>query len=232
MRRSAHRAIRQPEFHIMNSDFPGWSQVTPMTSLLVKSPQSPLSIDLSSLTPLSKMSDRQFYNFCRTNPDLRIERNANGEVIVMPPAFADTGNRNGRNFGQLYVWCEADGTGEAFDSSSGFTLPNGATRSPDAAWILSDRWNALQPEQQASFAPIAPDFVVELRSSSDTLVSLQEKMAEYMANRVRLGLLIDRKDRQVHVYRPKREPEILDHPESVSCEPEMRLFALKLAKIW
>ncbi|MGV0024686.1 Uma2 family endonuclease [Phormidesmis priestleyi] len=203
-----------------------------MTSLLVKSAQMSLPIDLSSLITLSKLSDQQFYDFCRTNPDLRIERNATGEIVVMPPAFADTGNRNGRVFGQLYVWSEADGTGEAFDSSSGFTLANGATRSPDTAWISSDRWNALQPEQQASFAPIAPDFVVELRSSSDTLVSLTEKMEEYIANGVRLGLLIDRKNRQVHVYRVDRRPEILDNPESVSCEPEMPMFALKMARIW
>jgi Uma2 family endonuclease len=203
-----------------------------MTSLLVQSEQMPLPIDLSALTTVSKMSDQQFYDFCRTNPDLRIERNAHGEIIIMPPAFADTGNRNGRVFGQLYIWSAADGTGEAFDSSSGFTLPNGATRSLDAAWILSDRWNALPSEQQASFAPIAPDFVVELRSSNDTLVSLKEKMVEYIANGVRLGLLIDRRNCQVHVYRPDREPEILDHLESVSCEPEMPGFALKIARIW
>lgn len=203
-----------------------------MTSLLVKSEQMPLQINLSAIATMSKLSDRQFYDFCRTNPDLRIERNANGEIVVMPPAFADTGNRNGRVFGQLYVWSEADATGEAFDSSSGFTLPNGATRSPDAAWILGDRWNALSPEQKASFAPIVPDFVVELRSSSDTLASLKEKMEEYIANGVRLGLLIDRKNRQVHIYRPNQLLEILDNPESVSCEPEMPMFALKMAKIW
>jgi Uma2 family endonuclease len=200
-----------------------------MTNLLVKFDQMALPIDLSSM---EKMSDRQFYEFCRTNPDLRIERNATGEIIVMPPAFADTGNRNGRVFGQLFVWAEANATGEAFDSSSGFTLPNGATRSPDASWILSTRWNALSAEQQASFAAIAPDFVVELRSSSDTLVSLKEKLEEYIANGVRLGLLIDRKNRQVSIYRPERAPEVLDNPESVSCEPEMPGFALKMAKIW
>lgn len=105
-------------------------------------------------------------------------------------------------------------------------------RSADAAWILSDRWNALQLEQQASFAPIVPDFVVELRSSSDTLASLKEKMDEYIANGVRLGLLIDRQNRQVYVYRPNQSPEILENPESVSCEPEMSGFALKMAKIW
>ncbi|GAP95098.1 Uma2 family endonuclease [Leptolyngbya sp. NIES-2104] len=203
-----------------------------MANLLIKSEQWSLPIDLSSLTPLSKMSDEQFYEFCRTNPELRIERTADGEIIVMPPAFADTGNRNSRISGQLFVWSEADGTGESFDSSSGFTLPNGATRSPDAAWILLDRWNALTPEQQASFAPIVPDFVVELRSSSDTLTSLKEKMEEYIANGVRLGLLIDRKNRQVHVYRLDREPEILDNPESVNCDPELPSFSLKMAKIW
>ncbi|MEO1593300.1 MAG: Uma2 family endonuclease, partial [Cyanobacteria bacterium J06632_22] len=120
-----------------------------MTGLFINQTQTPLPIDLSSLTTTAKMSDRQFYDFCKTNPDLRIERNASGEVIIMPPALADTGNRNFRVSGQLYVWAEADGTGEAFDSSAGFTLPNGATRSPDAAWILSNRWAALTPEQQA-----------------------------------------------------------------------------------
>lgn len=105
-------------------------------------------------------------------------------------------------------------------------------RSPDAAWILSDRWQTLSPEQQASFAPIAPDFVMELRSSSDTLTSLQEKMEEYMANGVRLGLLIDRKHRQVYIYRPNQAPEILDDPEFVRCDPEMPRFVLKMAKVW
>ena len=203
-----------------------------MTNLLVKSVKTQLPINLSSLIDLSQMGDEQFYEFCLTNPDLRIERNSNGEIVVMPPAFADTGNRNGRVFGQLFVWAEADGTGEVFDSSAGFTLPNGAMRSPDVAWILSDRWHALQPEQQASFAPIAPDFVVELRSSSDTLASLQEKMMEYVVNGVRLGLLIDRKNRQVHIYRPEQEPTVLDAPESVICGPELPQFELKMAKVW
>lgn len=203
-----------------------------MTSLLVRAAQMPLPIDLSALTPMSKMTEQQFYDFCRTNPDLRIEQNAKGEIIVMPPAFSDTGNRNSRVLGQIFIWSEADGSGEAFDSSSGFTLPDGTIRSPDAAWILSERWNALSPEQQASFAPIAPDFVVELRSSSDTLLTLQEKMQEYMANGVQLGLLIDRKNRQVYVYRRDHEPESLDNPEFVSCEPEMPGFILRMDRIW
>ena len=109
------------------------------------------------------MSDEQFYAFFRTNPNLRIERSAQGEITVMPPAFADTGNRNGRIFQQLANWNDIDDNGECFDSSAGFTLPNGATRSPDASWIKFERWNALSNQQKASFAPICPDFVVELR---------------------------------------------------------------------
>ena len=202
-----------------------------MTSLLIQS-SVPLPIDLSSLMPLPKMSDVQFYEFYCTNPNLRIERNVSGEVIVMPPAFSDTGNRNFKISQQVGNWADENETGEVFDSSSGFTLPNGAMRSPDTAWILTDRWNALSPEQQASFAPIVPDFVIELRSSSDTLSGLQEKMQEYVDQGVRLGLLIDRKNRQVHVYRPDRDPEILDDPAVVICEPELAGFGLKMAKIW
>jgi Uma2 family endonuclease len=133
---------------------------------------------------------------------------------------------------QLGIWTEEDDSGEAFDPSAGFRFPNGAIRSPDTAWIRSDRWNALSPKQQASFAPIVPDFVIELRSSSDTLLGLQEKMQEYIEQGVRLGLLIDRKYRKVHVYRPDREPEILENPEVVSCDPELAGFELKMAKIW
>jgi Uma2 family endonuclease len=203
-----------------------------MTSLVVQSEPIALSIDLSSLTTLGTMSDQQFYEFCRTNPELQIERNANGTVIVMAPAAADTGNRNIKIATQIENWSEANGQGLAFDSSAGFTLTNGATRSPDAAWILADRWNALSAEEQASFAPIVPDFVVELRSSSDTLSALQTKMEEYRDNGVRLGLLIDRKNRQVYFYRPGQEIEVLSQPEVVNCEPEMIGFELKMAKVW
>jgi Uma2 family endonuclease len=203
-----------------------------MTSLLIQSVMTPLPIDISALMTLPKISDAQFYEFCRTNPELRIERNASGEVIVMPPAFSDTGNRNLKISQQVANWADEDGTGEVFDSSAGFTLPNGATRSPDTAWILADRWNALSPEQQASFAPIVPDFVIELRSSSDTLSGLQEKMQEYIEQGVRLGLLIDRKNRKVHIYRLNCDPEILENPEVVSCDPELPGFALKMARIW
>jgi Uma2 family endonuclease len=203
-----------------------------MVSLLVQPVTTTLPIDLSALLTLPKMSDGQFYEFCRTNPELRIERNADGAVIVMSPAFSDTGNRNFKISQQVGNWADAEGTGEVFDSSAGFTLPNGATRSPDTSWILADRWNALSPEQQASFAPIVPEFVVELRSNSDTLSGLQEKMQEYIEQGVQLGLLIDRKNRTVHVYRPHQEPDILVQPEVVNCDPELPGFELKMARIW
>jgi Uma2 family endonuclease len=203
-----------------------------MTSLLIKTEQVPLTVDLSSLMLQTKMTDQQFYAFCQTNRDLRIERTASGEVIVMPPVYSDTGNRNFKTAVQLGIWAEQDGTGEGFDSSSGFTLPNGAIRAPDAAWIQGDRWNALSEQEKASFAPICPDFVIEIRSASDTLISLPEKMQEYIDNGVKLGLLIDRKNRTVNVYRLGRSPEIIEHPTAVSCDPELPGFTLQMARIW
>ena len=203
-----------------------------MTNLLIKSESADLKIDLGFLTASKAMPDEQFYQFCLSNPELRIERSALGEITIMPPAFSDTGNRNFKISLQVGIWANEDGTGEGFDSSVGFTLPNGAMRSPDTSWILADRWNALTDEQKASFAPIVPDFVIELRSSSDTLKSLQDKMQEYIENGVRLGLLIDRKVRKVHLYRSGQVPEVLENPEVVSCEPELTGFVMKMVKIW
>jgi Uma2 family endonuclease len=200
-----------------------------MTTLLIQNQSVPLTVNLPAI---ESMTVEQFYEFCSANRDLRIERTASGEVIIMPPAFADTGNRNIKIAQQLANWADRDGTGETFDSSAGFTLPNGATRSPDASWIKLDRWNTLTEEEKASFAPIFPDFVIELKSASDTLSSLQKKMQEYIDNGVSLGLLIDRKNRKVYIYRPDGEPEILDNPETVSCEPELPGFVLQMAKIW
>ncbi|HEY9742114.1 MAG TPA: Uma2 family endonuclease [Coleofasciculaceae cyanobacterium] len=200
-----------------------------MTTLLIQTESVPLTVNLPSI---KSMSVEQFYEFCQANRDLRIERSASGEVIIMPPAFSDTGNRNIKIAQQLANWAEQDGTGETFDSSAGFTLPNGATRSPDASWIKLERWNALSEEQKASFAPICPDFVIELRSKSDTLSGLQDKMLEYIDNGASLGLLIDRKNRKVYIYRPNQEPEILDNPETVSGDPVLPGFALRMAKIW
>jgi len=200
-----------------------------MTTLLIQTESLPLTVNL----PMQiEMTTAEFYEFCQANRDLRIERSANGEVIIMPPAFSDTGNRNVKIVQQLANWADEDGTGEVFDSSSGFTLPNGATRSPDAAWIRQERWNGLAEEEKASFAPICPDFVVELKSSSDTLSSLKAKMEEYIANGALLGFLIERNPRQVHVYRPNQEPEILENPDAVSGDPEMPGFVLQMARIW
>lgn len=200
-----------------------------MTTLLIQTESVPLTVNLPSI---KLMTVEQFYEFCHANPDLRIERNVSGEVIVMPPAFSDTGNRNFKIAVQLGNWAEQDGTGEPFDSSAGFTLPNGATRSSDASWIKLERWNALSEEEKASFAPICPDFVIELRSKSDWLNELQSKMQEYINNGALLGWLIDRKDRKVHIYRPNQEPEILDNPEIVSGEPVLPGFVLQMEKIW
>ncbi|MEO1389383.1 MAG: Uma2 family endonuclease [Cyanobacteria bacterium J06634_6] len=203
-----------------------------MTSLQTITEVKPLAVKVPATMPQMTMTTEQFYEFCRVNPEHRIERTAMGEVIVMPPAFLDTGNRNVKISQQVANWSDEDGTGETFDSSAGFTLPNGATRSPDASWISLDRWDTLTDEQKSSFAPICPDFVIELRSSSDTFTSLKEKMQEYIDNGAKLGLLVDRKQRKVHVYRPDREPDILDNPDSVSCEPELPKFQLRMGRIW
>ena len=199
------------------------------TTLLIQTESSPLTVSLPAVAP---MTHEQFYAFCQANRDLRIERTATGDVVIMPPAFSDTGNRNFNLAAYLWVWTEQDGTGLGFDSSSGFTLPNGATRSPDAAWIKADRWNALTEEEKASFAPICPDFVIELRSASDTLTGLQAKMQEYMENGVLLGWLIDRKHRTVHIYRSNQAPQILENPDSISGDPELPGFMLPMAKVW
>jgi Uma2 family endonuclease len=198
------------------------------TTLLIQSKNIPLA----DLPMTVEMGLAEFYDLCQANRDLRIERTATGKVLIMPPAFSDTGNRNFNIATQLGIWAEQNGAGIGFDSSAGFTLPNGATRSPDASWIKLDRWNALKDTEKASFAPICPDFVIELRSSSDTLVGLQEKMQEYIDNGAMLGFLIDRKNRSVHIYRPSQEPQILDNPEIVEGYSELPGFGLRMAKIW
>ena len=200
-----------------------------MTTLLIQTESAPLTVNL----PMQiEMTTAEFYEFCQANCGVWLVRRGSGEVILRPRAFSGNGNRGVKIVQQLANWVDEDGTGEVFDSSSGFTLPNGATRSPDAAWIRQERWNGLAEEEKASFAPICPDFVVELKSSSDTLSSLKTKMEEYIANGALLGFLIERKPRQVHVYRPGREPEILENPDAVSGDPELPGFVLQMARIW
>ncbi len=191
---------------------------------------SPLVLQIP---PSIQMTDEQFSEFCQVNRDLQIERNKLGELVIMPPTGSETGNREVNILGQLWVWTEQDGTGIAFSSSTGFKLSTGAERSPDASWIKLERWNALSAEQQEKFAPICPDFLIELRSPSDNLQSLQEKMEEYMQEPgIQLGWLIDRKQRQVYIYRPGKPEECLDNPASVSGELVLPGFVLNMSKIW
>jgi Uma2 family endonuclease len=185
-----------------------------------------------NLNPVIKLTDEQFYQLCQANRELRFERTATGELIIMPPAGGETGNRNGRLTQQLFNWTDTDGTGIAFDSSTGFKLPNGGDRSPDAAWVTKQRWEALTPQQKEKFPPICPDFVVELLSPSDSLKSAQEKMKEYLNNGTRLGWLINRKSRQVEIYRPLQEVEVLEFPATLSGETVLPGFILNLEPIW
>ncbi len=184
------------------------------------------------LSPAIQMTDEQFFALCQLNRDYRMERNTNGELIIMPPTGSETGNRNAKLTQQLGNWTDEDGTGINFDSSTGFKLPNGANRSPDAAWMSLEKWNSLTEDQKIRFAPICPDFVVEIRSPSDQLQSLQDKLEEYMDNGVKLGWLIDRKNRQVYIYRPQTEVECLENPITVSGEPILSGFQLHTDKIW
>ena len=200
-----------------------------MTTVTTQVENSPLVLHLH---PAINLTDEQFFEFCQINRDLRIERTATGDLLIMPPTGSDTGNRNAKLTVQLGIWAEQNGTGIYFDSSTGFTLPNGAERSPDAAWVKLERWNALTPEQQKKFAPICPEFVVELRSASDNLEPLKTKMQEYIDNGALLGWLIDRKNRQVYIYRPGVAVECLDNPATVSGDSVLPDFILDLSKIW
>ena len=181
----------------------------------------------------SSMTDEQFFEFCQLNRDLRIERNKFGDISIMSTTGSETGNREGRIIQQVMNWSDEDGTGIAFSSSAGFTMSTGAKRSPDAAWIKLERWNNLTPEQQKKFAPICPDVVIELRSDSDKLQPLKEKMQEYMQEpEIQLGLLIDRQNRRVYIYCPGQIEECLENPDTMSCDPILPGFVLNMGKIW
>lgn len=201
-----------------------------------------MTINVSKLSPLfvgrfqikgaRKVSNEMFERFCRQNPEMRIEQTANGEIIIMPGTGGLTGKRNFALIGRFGIWVEQNKTGVGFDSSTIFVLPNNAKRSPDVSWIKNERWNDLTREQQEKFAPICPDFVVELRSKTDSLTSLQNKMLEYIENGAQLGWLIDPAKRKVYVYRLNTEVEILDQPETVSGDPLLPGFVLKLKDFW
>ena len=191
-----------------------------------------LSLELPRTLKLY-VTQEQFEALAASNRDLQLERTAQGELIVNPPTGWESGKRNSRISGKLYIWWENAGEpGEMFDSSTAFILPNGANRAPDASWISQERWDALTEEQKGTFANICPDFVVELRSASDTLKSLQEKMQEYMDNGAKLGWLIDPKNRTVEVYRVGLEIEVLSHPTELSGEEVLPGFVLDLRRVW
>ena len=176
-------------------------------------------------------SDEEFFHFCQANPDLRIERSAKGEIIVMSPAGGYSGYQSGEAFAQLRDWAAKDKTGVAFDSSTGFRLPNGGMRSPDAAWVLLSRLRKLSRGEKEQFIPLCPDFVIELASSSDDVSSLREKMDEYRKAGLRLGWLILPASTQVEVYTPA-EVQLLASPQTVTGDPVLSGFKLELASIW
>jgi Uma2 family endonuclease len=178
-----------------------------------------------------ELTDEQFLRLGADNEDLRLELTAAGELVMMPPTGLMTGWRNSRLTQRLATWAEQDGTGLAFDSSTLFTLPNGAKRSPDASWVRRDRWEALSGEQREGIGPFCPDFVGELRSPSDRLSTLQDKMVEYIDHGAQLGWLIDPYDRRVYLYRPGQSVEMLENPTTLSGDPVLPGFILEVREI-
>ena len=179
-----------------------------------------------------KFTDDKFVEIVAANKDLRLELSSQGELSIMSPTGGETGDRNLELGGQVWFWNRQNGLGKAFDSSTGFKLPNGATRSPDVSWIKIERWNALTPEQRKRFLPLCPDFVIELVSESDDLADTQAKMREYIANGLRLGWLINPKNKQVEIYRPNQEIEVLQSPANLSGENVLPGFILDLQPIF
>jgi Uma2 family endonuclease len=179
-----------------------------------------------------RMNDEEFFEFCQLNPELRIERTSEGDIIVMAPTGGKTGRRNAKLIVAIGSWAEKDGRGQVFDSSTVFVLPNGAGRSPDVSWVRNERWNALTAKEQEQFPPLCPEFIVELRSRTDRLTTLQDKMKEYIANGAQLGWLIDPMERKVHIYQPNAAAEVVDDPKQVSGEPLLKGFLLDVQSLW
>ncbi|MBS3026233.1 MAG: Uma2 family endonuclease [Dolichospermum sp. DET50] len=185
-----------------------------------------------NLNPIIQLNENQFYQLCRENPEVKFERSADGKLLIISPTGGITGNKNAEISADFGMWNRQTKLGVCFDSSTCFKLPNGANRSPDVAWIQNDRWNSLTAEEQEKFPPIAPDFVLELMSPSDTLQETQAKMQEYINNGVKLGWLINRKMRQVEIYRLGKPIEILDFPQELSGEDILPGFILDMQIIW
>ena len=190
---------------------------------------NPLTLNLR---PIIELNHEQFERIAAANRDIRLELSATGELIIMPPTGGTTGRRNTKLTYQLEAWSLQNPFGEVFDSSTAFRLLNGAERSPDVSWVSLERWNALTPEQQDSFPPLCPDFVIELRSKTDSLTILQDKMQEYINNGCRLGWLLNPQKRQVETYRPGQDKEVLQSPQTLSGEEVLPSFVLDLRQIW
>ncbi len=184
------------------------------------------------LRPVVDLTDDQFYDLCQANRDLRFERTAEGEILIMAPTGGETGRRNAQLTYALMHWSNQDRTGVVFDSSTAFKLPNGATKSPDASWIRKERWDKLSDAQKQKFSPICPDFVIELRSATDSVAELQEKMQEYIENGAQLGWLIDPQERRAYVYRPNTDVETPENAETLAGDPVLAGFVLDLKEIW
>ncbi len=180
----------------------------------------------------NKMTPDEFWEFCSKNRKLRAELTKEGEVIIMPPTGFETSDRNAEIITQLRVWAKKDRNGKVTDSNGGFILPNGATYAPDASWTDKKRLKQFSAVELQKFLPLCPDFVIELRSASDSLKDLREKMEEYIENGARLGWLIDPKNKRVYVYRPNSEVEILKNPTTTSGEDVLKDFELDLTEIW
>ena len=181
---------------------------------------------------ITKINDEQFYQLCRYNPELNLERNQQGEIIILPPTGCETGNYNAELIVEFGMWNRQKKLGKVFDSSTCFKLPKGSNRSPDVAYIKKERWDKLTDEEKTKFSPIAPDFVLELMSKTDSLRQTQKKMEEYIDNGVKLGWLVNPEKKQVEIYRQGEEKEILDHPQTISGEDVLPDFILDLSIIW
>jgi len=200
-----------------------------MTKVLPGTEQGPFIVHFR---PVIELTEDQFFEFCQINRELRIERTAEGDLVIMPPEGGETGHRSALLITWVSQWALQDGTGVTFGASTGFVLPSGAMRAPDAAWVRRSRLAALTADQKQKFLPLCPDFVVEIRSPSDRLGELQAKMQEYLDNSAQLGWLIDPQSRSVHCYRPNHPVERLENPATIAADPVLPGFVLDLQHIW
>lgn len=181
-----------------------------------------------NLEPIAHLTDEQFYQLCIANQDLSLEMNAAGELIIVPPVGGESGNQEAELITDLEIWNRQAKLGKVFSSSTIFILPNGAKRSPDAAWVKLERWEALTPEQRKKFPPLVPDFAIELCSETDRLKTLQDKMQEYIENGLHLGWLINPQDVRVEIYRLNQAVEIVQMPVILSGEDILPGFELQV----